>query len=73
MYRYPVMWLVPALCLCLGLVMPDVLRVSAAEAHVTLPPIVVTAPGCEWGGPYPGLVKGTEMWIVICAEGEGDG
>jgi hypothetical protein len=40
----------------------------AAEAAVTLPPIEVTKPACEWGGPYPGLVKGTEMWIVICAE-----
>ena len=39
----------------------------------TPPAIEVTAPGCEWGGPYPGLVKGTEMWIVICAEGGGDG
>jgi len=45
----------------------------AAEADVTLAPAEVTAPGCEWGGPYPGLVKGTEMWIVICAKGEGDG
>ena len=44
-----------------------------AEADVTLPPIEVTVPACEWGGPYPGLVKGTEMWIVICAEGGGDG
>ena len=40
----------------------------AAEADVTPAPAEVTAPGCEWGGPYPGLVKGTEMWIVICAE-----
>ena len=45
----------------------------ASEADVTPAPAEVTAPGCEWGGPYPGLVKGTEMWIVICAEGEGDG
>ena len=44
----------------------------AAEAEVTLPPIEVTVPACEWGGPYP-YGDTTEMWIVICAKGEGDG
>ena len=43
----------------------------AAEADVTLPPIEVTKPACEWGGPYP-YGDTTEMWIVICAKGEGD-
>ena len=41
-----------------------------AEAEVTLPPIVVTKPACEWGGPYP-YGDTTEMWVVICAKGEG--
>ena len=43
-----------------------------AEAEVTLPPVEVVKPACEWGGPYP-YGDTTEMWIVICAKGEGDG
>ncbi len=48
-------------------------QIEAELPSVTLPPVEVTEPACEWGGPYPGFVEGTEMWIVICAEGEGDG
>ena len=69
-FRYRLLWLVPALCLATGLVLSGR---SESLPTPTLPPVEVTVPGCEWGGPYPGLVEGTEMWIVICAKGEGDG
>jgi len=48
------------------------LHTEKQRPEPTLPPIVVTKPACEWGGPYP-YSETTEMWIVICAKGEGDG
>ncbi len=54
-----------------GLVYLTVLRAETETEAVTLPPVEVTEPACEWGGPYP-YTEGTEMWIVICKEGERD-
>ena len=45
--------------------------IMPSKAEPTLPPIEVTVPACEWGGPYP-YGDTTEMWVVICAKGEGD-
>ncbi len=60
--------------LLVGLITADRwIRAETETEAVTLPPVEVTEPACEWGGPYPGFVEGTEMWIVICAKGEGDG
>jgi len=52
-----------------GLVASSAWTLATTVPTPTLPPIEVTVPGCEWGGPYPGWVERTEMWIVICAEG----
>ena len=49
------------------------IRAETEAETVTLPPIEVTVPGCEWGGPYPTFHDSLEQWIVICAKGEGDG
>jgi len=51
-----------------GVVLPPLYRQAPTP---TLPPIEVTAPGCEWGGPYPTFHDSLEQWIVICAKGEG--